>query len=84
MATQPQKCQQQHQTQHRTGDEGQGELGEQLAQGLEDEELNETLDHGLSVDSLRWLWGRKTCDFSVRISMGSLTLARATPKVFGS
>jgi hypothetical protein len=49
MATQRQKRQQQHQTQHRAGDERQGELGEQLAQGLEDEELNEALDHGLSV-----------------------------------
>jgi hypothetical protein len=38
---------------------------------LEDEELNEALDHGLSVDSLSSRWGRKTCDFSVRISVGS-------------
>jgi hypothetical protein len=49
MATQRQKGQQQDQTQHRAGDERQGELGEQLAQGLEDEELNKALDHGLSV-----------------------------------
>jgi hypothetical protein len=53
MATQRQKRQQQHQTQHRAGDEGQGELGEQFAKRLEDEELNKALDHGLSVDSLR-------------------------------
>jgi hypothetical protein len=49
MATQRQKRQQQDQTQHRAGYEGQGELGEQFAKRLEDEELNEALDHGLSV-----------------------------------
>lgn len=49
MTMQAQKSEQQHQTQHGPGDEGQGELGEQLAQGLEDEELNEALDHAVSL-----------------------------------
>jgi hypothetical protein len=38
---------------------------------LEDEELNEALDHGLSVDRWRWRWGRKTCDLSARMLAGS-------------
>ena len=42
-------CEQQHQAQHGTRDEGQGELRHQFAEGLEDEELDEALNHGASV-----------------------------------
>lgn len=49
LTAQCQKGQQQHQAQHRAGDEGQGELGQQLAWRLEEKKLQEALDHGFSV-----------------------------------
>jgi hypothetical protein len=60
VTTHTEKRQQQHQAQHRTRDERQGELRHQFAEGLEDEELNEALNHCLSVDNLMYrfqMWG---------------------------
>ena len=49
MTTHAEIRQQQHQAQHGAGDEGQGELRDEFAEGLEDEELDEALDHVGSV-----------------------------------
>ncbi len=49
MATHAEIRQQQHQTQHGAGDEGQGKLRDEFPERLKDEELDEALDH---VDSL--------------------------------